>query len=288
MLITHSMTQKALFLLIISWLSLAGAGCLSFETVSETQPGPLGQVLNQQPVTQTHMDQSKPLPANMERRGLEFTDGRTINFILVKLPADEWQWSLENRPDQPKTVKRWREELGSQLVINGSYFNESQSPTGFYQTKDQAGAINWPDIEEQKNPSSYSSLVSITNGKLHLAYLPLEPSPRPAALSQVFLSFPTLIYNGQSLINEDSQKYARRTVLARDSHGYNYIILSESGVVSLYEMAEWLIQQPEQFNIAVNLDGGPSTGLSYQHQDQTLDIPSVAVPNIISLNNTSD
>lgn len=277
------MLNKAWPLWAISCLSLIGAGCLGFETVPETEPRPLGQILNQQQAEQTSVDDSIPLPSNMERRNLELADGRKISLLLVKLRPGDWQWNLENQPDQPKTVKRWREDLGSHLVINGSYFNESQAPTGFYQTKGQTGTIDWPEIEAQKNPNSYSGLVSITDGKLNLIYLPQESSPRPATSTQAFLSFPTLIYNGQSLIQEDSQKYARRTVLAQDSNHTPYIIISESGVISLYEMAEWLVQQPEQFKMAINLDGGPSTGLSYQHQDQTLDIPSVTVPNVISL-----
>lgn len=281
------MLSKALPLLLISWLSLTGAGCLTLDTPSQTEPKPLGQILNQQP-SEPAIDQTQPLPANMERRSLEFADGRTINFILVKLPADEWQWSLENQPAEPKTVKRWREDLNSHLVINGSYFNESQMPTGFYQDEEQTGLISWPDTDSQNNPNSYTGSITITNGNLQLNYLPAQPGPAPSTATQAFLSFPTLIFNGRALVKEDSQKYARRTVLAQDSNNTHYIILTESGVISLYELADWLAAQPEQFNTAINLDGGPSTGLSYNYQDLTLDIPSASVPNVISLKKISN
>ncbi|HPN15466.1 MAG TPA: phosphodiester glycosidase family protein [bacterium] len=281
------MLSKALPLLLISWLSLAGAGCLTLEKPSQPEPKPLGQILNQQP-SEPAIDQTQPLPANMERRSLEFADGRTINFILVKLPADEWQWSLENQPQEPKTVKRWREDLNSHLVINGSYFNESQTPTGFYQSDDQTSSIGWPDADSQKNPNSYTGSITITDGNLKLNYLPQQPGLEPSSATQAFLSFPTLLFDGQALVKEDSQKYARRTVLAQDSNNIQYIILTESGVISLYELANWLAAQPEQFNTAINLDGGPSTGLSYADQNLTLDIPSASIPNIISLKKISD
>ncbi len=282
------MLPKTLPLLLIIWLTLAGAGCLTFETPSQPEPKPLGQILNPQAAEQASIDQSKPLPANMERRSLEFSDGRTTNLILVKLPADEWRWSLENQPTEPKTVKRWRENLNSHLVINGSYFNENQSPTGFYQDEEQINLISWPDTDSQKNPNSYTGSISITDGNLKLNYLPEQPSLEPSTATQAFLSFPTLLFDGQALVKEDSQKYARRTVLAQDSNSTYYIIITESGVVSLYELANWLAAQPEQFNVAINLDGGPSTGLSYAYQDLTLDIPSASVPNVISLKKISN
>ena len=53
------MLSKALPLLLISWLSLAGAGCLTLDTPSQPEPKPLGQILNQQS-SEPSIDQTQP------------------------------------------------------------------------------------------------------------------------------------------------------------------------------------------------------------------------------------
>ncbi|MEK7105524.1 MAG: phosphodiester glycosidase family protein, partial [Patescibacteria group bacterium] len=66
-----------------------------------------------------------------------------------------------------------------------------------------------------------------------------------------------------------------------DAAGHDYLIVTKKGSLSLYELAKWLDEQPENFVIAGNLDGGPSTGLSLENEKHDLEIPSGAVPSVI-------
>lgn len=162
------------------------------------------------------------------------------------------------------------------------YFDENYHPAGFYQNPNSSSSKPWPDLSAQKKPDSYSGLMKIHDGNLEINYLTDKPQAKPAKDEQVLLTYPTLLANGQPLVKEDSQKYSRRTILAQDAGGTTYILVTETGLTSLYEVGQWLANQPEKFRIAINLDGGPSTGLSYQANDSNFEVPSVPVPNVIT------
>lgn len=226
-----------------------------------------------------------PLSDFMHRRTVTYSDGRIVNFLVIKLNKEMFKWNMANEPSSPKTVMAWRQELDADLVINGSYFDEEMRPTGFYKLQNQKSSrIAWPEREKQNNETGYTGMIQIRGGLLELFYLPDNFQKTPTQDTAVFLSYPTLIANGKSLIETNTQRYARRTVLAHDKEGIPHVVITENGALSLYELAKWLNQQPEQFMIAINLDGGGSTGLSYEDQKIKLEITSVPVPNVIYLN----
>ncbi len=225
-----------------------------------------------------------PLSDFMQRRTVKYEDGRTVNLIVIKLEKDKFIWGTANDQSAPKTVMAWRQELGADLVINGSYFDEEMRPTGFYKPQDEAESrIAWPERDNQKSESGYTGLVQIRNGLLSLYYLPASFQKTPAKDSAAFLSYPTLMADGRILLDSDSKKYARRTVLTQDKNDTPYIVITESGIISLFEMANWLTVQPEEFFTAINLDGGGSTGLSYSDKKINIEITSAPVPNVIHL-----
>ena len=221
------------------------------------------------------------LPSFMERREASF-DGHPVSFLVSKFSPNDIKWSLVNDPSSPKSVKDWRESLGADFVINGAYFDEKNEPTGFYQSSNAPSITPWPIIAD---PAGYTFDVEIVDGRMNLLYLPslAQGSNLPIAREarSTFLSFPTLLLDGASLIESDSGLHARRTILAQTADGTIFIITSELGEESLYQMAQWLVAQPERFTIAGNLDGGPSTGLSTASTPWNIDIHSAPVPNII-------
>jgi hypothetical protein len=219
------------------------------------------------------------LPKSLDHRKMTFGD-RTVVFTVVPLNDYATRFSLENDPEKPKSVKEWRESLGANFVLNGSYFDDEEQPTGYLQDNKKTGTTAWPTPGQQGDIASYTFLVEVNETGLELSYLPKEPQTEPAG--DAFLSFPTLLYNGEPLIAEDSRRYASRTILAEDKNGRDFVILTKRGEVSLFEMAQWLSIQPEEFAIAGNLDGGPSTGLSFARKNGDFDIYSADVPNVIA------
>ena len=216
------------------------------------------------------------LPAFTERRVATF-DGHEVSFLVSKFSADS-RWVMKNDPAAPKSVHEWRQSLGAKVVINGSYFTDANQPTGFYSIDGAQSIMSWPDLAT--NETGYTFAVNIQDGKMNLYHVPASSMLGPYAGS-TFLSFPTLVMNDTPMVAVDSGLHARRTILAQEDNGTIVVIVSESGEESLYQIAQWLAEQPEHFRIAGNLDGGPSTGLSTASAPWDIEIQSAAVPNVL-------
>jgi hypothetical protein len=60
--------------------------------------------------------------------------------------------------------------------------------------------------------------------------------------------------------HEDNLK-ARRTVIAQDRNGRILFLVAPRGSFTLHQLSVYLTESDLDLNIAVNLDGGPSTGI---------------------------
>ncbi|MFA5945330.1 MAG: phosphodiester glycosidase family protein [Patescibacteria group bacterium] len=219
------------------------------------------------------------LPDGVERRVTAIND-RKVAFDLINLTAGGYTFENVLDSTSPKSVQSWRENLGADIVFNSAYFNGANEPTGYYALPASPSITPWPSVKEQADTASYSFLVQIVEGKLRLGYLP--SSPTTEAPMNAFLSFPTLLADGQVLVKSDSGSLASRTMLAQDPRGNIFLIVTEKAPLSLFESAQWLSQQPEHFILAGNLDGGPSTGLSITDGKHVLNEPSAPIPNVIA------
>lgn len=260
-------------------LALLGTGCNAKNPLSqgEKQKGDQDTIQGLQDVMAV---QPAKLPVNFERRSASFKDGRTVDLVIARLPKDGWAWSMQNDPQAPKKVNAWRQELKSNLVINGSYFTETNQPSGFYKVGSKNKRIKLPNSNQDKG---YTGLVGVIDGKLELGYLPyLRLESRVIEYDSVFLSFPTLLADEKNLVEKDSGKFSSRTAVAQNQAGDIFVIITEKGNISLFELAQWLESQPEKFQTAINMDGGPSSGISYSANDETYDLSSSAVPNVLS------
>jgi exopolysaccharide biosynthesis protein len=202
-------------------------------------------------------------------------------MLVVGLPASLREYHFISDPGQPKIVSEWRSELGAEIVFNGSYFNEDGTPSGLWKAGKGKSAVPWPSLEDQADPNGYTFAVTALVDGLHFQYLPANPSEE--TVDETFLSFPTLVADGKPLVKVDSGLLARRTAVAEDVDGVKYVIVTEKGTLSLYELSRWLVEQPEQFVIAGNLDGGPSTGLSMQSGLSKIEVPSAPISNVIAI-----
>jgi exopolysaccharide biosynthesis protein len=223
------------------------------------------------------------LPAYVSRRVWTDPDsGASATFLVARLDPAAWRWDLAQDVERPKTPREWRDALEAQLVINGSYFTASGTPSGFYQNfpTTEKSLVPWPNAAARTNTVGYTGAVRIVDGKIVLSYLPKEEIALKTT-EQLFLTYPTLLYANTPLVEKDSGFTARRTVLATDAAGVTYAIVTEAGLISLYDLAVWLREQPEAFAIAVNLDGGPSTGLALKDGDAAIDTSLAAVPNVV-------
>ena len=74
----------------------------------------------------------------------------------------------------------------------------------------------------------------------------------------------------------------RRTVIAQDRVGRILIIVAPSGFLSLHEMATFLAESDLELDIALNLDGGASTGIWLSAGEREVKIDSLTpIPSVI-------
>jgi len=84
--------------------------------------------------------------------------------------------------------------------------------------------------------------------------------PLQAALQ----SFPILVKPGGQLgfgPERENHVQARRTVIAQDRNGRILFIVAPQGYFTLHQLSVYLTESDLNLDIAVNLDGGGSTGL---------------------------
>jgi uncharacterized protein YigE (DUF2233 family) len=89
-------------------------------------------------------------------------------------------------------------------------------------------------------------------------YDPAEP------LVGAVQSFPLLVKPGGELgfpLSADNGARARRSVIAKDRVGRILLMVAPRGYFTLHELSAWLTASDLDLDIALNLDGGPSSGL---------------------------
>lgn len=110
-------------------------------------------------------------------------------------------------------------------------------------------------------------------------YDPDEP------LVEAVQSFPVLVKPGGVMgfpADADEGKPARRTVVAQDRSGSILVIVAPRGYLSLHELAVFLVGSDLEVDVALNLDGGGSTGLWLEAGGVGVEIDSITpVPSVI-------
>jgi len=106
-------------------------------------------------------------------------------------------------------------------------------------------------------------VFTVSGNQPNLRWLQEQPYSQTETIDYALQSFPLLVKPGGQLgfaeEHEDHQT-ARRTVLGFDREGYLLLILTQRGYFTLHTISQFLTESDLNLDIAVNLDGGPSTG----------------------------
>lgn len=178
---------------------------------------------------------------------------------------------FETSPDVKTTAEWLATQPNAIAVMNGVYFHEDGSPSGMF-------------VHQQKEHSTRR----FDHDKSSL--LRLDPQPAIIDFDEVTAalqskeagqSYPLLIDRGEIQIRKDSGKKARRSFAAVRTDGYIILGTIAEAEVSLYELAHLLKRKPYRIKQALNMDGGPSSGLM-THLDTAPSYNSfVGIPNVI-------
>jgi hypothetical protein len=134
------------------------------------------------------------------------------------------------------------------VALNGGYFEPDLRPSGLL--IDQG--------REVQARSGGSGVVVLEDGLAKLQRLrDLKPSPSASVLQ----AWPFLIEpGGADGIHRDDEKLSRRSAIALDAQGRGLLVAVPQDGVSLYALMQ--VCRSLGANVALNLDGGPSTGFA--------------------------
>jgi exopolysaccharide biosynthesis protein len=197
----------------------------------------------------------------LERRVINLLNeqGQWLEHLyLLRLEPAFYQVGLAYEAQSPRDLKSWQAETGALIVLNGGYFREEAGkliPTGLIVVEGQAQGQSY---------DSFAGMLAVTAEGPELRWLEQTPYNPQEPLLAGLQSFPLLVKPGGELgfpaEYEDHQR-ARRTVIGQDRAGRLLFLVADRGYFSLHQLSLYLTDSDLALDIALNLDGGPSSGL---------------------------
>ena len=160
--------------------------------------------------------------------------------------------------ERPRSLETWQKETDAVLVVNGGYFsieNERYFPDGRIIVNGRASGRSF---------DGFGGMLAIDRLGAELRWLVQEPYNPYEQLQAALQSFPMLVKPGGELgfaAEREDHARARRTVIAQDREGRILFIVAPEGYFTLHQLSVYLTESDLNLDIALNLDGGGSTGI---------------------------
>jgi uncharacterized protein YigE (DUF2233 family) len=242
-------------------ISISGAGTPSpGQTTSSAEVGsaPLNRWLTLAPGVQLRYEHWKGQSGNEDTLTITRFDPRHITLRVLYQPSD------------PLFISDWmKQEKQALAVINGGYFNDQDEATGLVIS------------DGHRYGNSYTGFGGMlyvdAQGQIHLRSLSQYPYDPAEQLQEAVQSAPMLVLPGgkRTQFAADASSN-RRTVVAFDRQGELLFIVSPDMAFSLDEFDDLLLASDLQIDVALNLDGGSSTGLYLNAGHQHVAIDSLS------------
>ncbi len=187
--------------------------------------------------------------------------GRVLETAyLLQLDPQQWHFDIAYTPGRDQLLADWQTQTNAPVILNGGYYTPELVATGLIITEGQAQGVGY---------GPFAGMLTIdAQGFPDLRWLNPRPYDHATENAQAGLqSFPMLVKPGGELgfaADVDSGARARRTVIAQDKAGHIYFIVTPRGYFTLHELSRFLTESDLDLDIALNLDGGPSSGLLVQ------------------------
>jgi hypothetical protein len=160
--------------------------------------------------------------------------------------------------EKPKSLDAWQKETNAALVVNGGYFSvqgERYFPDGLAIMNGKASGHTF---------KGFGGMLAIDQSRAELRWLVRQPYNSAEPLRAALQSFPILVQPSGKLgfpAENDNHARARRTVIAQDRTGRILLIVAPDGYFTLHQLSVYLTESNLDLDIALNLDGGGSTGI---------------------------
>ena len=160
--------------------------------------------------------------------------------------------------EAPLSLEDWQKETNALMIVNGGFFreeNEKPIPNGLTVIRGQALGTSY---------DGFGGMLAINDGWADIRGLAQKPYDPGEPLWAGLQSFPMLVKPGGEIgfpAEFEDNVRARRTVIAQDKEGRILFILTPRGLFTLHQLSLYLTGSDLNLDSALNLDGGPSSGL---------------------------
>ena len=200
------------------------------------------------------------LQPGLERRVIPIYDDRNQQVESVTIwRLDQSYFRLDVAyAETHKSLQTWQADTNAAMVLNGGYFsieNGTYFPDGLTIVNGKAFGTAF---------DGFGGMLAINQDHAELRSLVQKPYNPDEPLQAALQSFPVLVQPGGKLgfgPERENNARARRTVIAEDRNGRILFIVAPEGYFTLHELSVYLTQSDLDLDIAVNLDGGGSTGI---------------------------
>jgi len=196
----------------------------------------------------------------LERRSINLyndQDQQVESLYLLRLDPNLFQLDVAFN-ETAQTLETWQAETGALIVVNGGYFrieNNRHFPNGLTIVNGETFGSSY---------DTFAGMLAISDRSVELRWLADQPYDPYEPLRAALQSFPVLVKPGGELgfteEHEDNLK-ARRTVIGQDQQGRILFLVAPRGYFTLHQLSLYLTGADLQLHIALNLDGGPSSGI---------------------------
>jgi exopolysaccharide biosynthesis protein len=179
------------------------------------------------------------------------------HFFILRLDPDLFRFDVAYHP-QGRTLEAWQSETGALIVMNGGYFrleSDAAIPNGLTIVGGEAMGSSYGD---------FGGMLAITASGPELRWLAQDPYDPNEPLLAALQSFPVLVKPGGEMgfpEQEEDNRAARRSVIGIDRNGRVLLMTASIGNLTLHVLSADLVASDLDLDVALNLDGGPSSGM---------------------------
>jgi len=200
------------------------------------------------------------IQSGLERRIIPISgnqDQWVESLYILRLDLDQFRLDIAYQ-EKPQTLEAWQAETNALIVVNGGYFrreNDIYIPNGLTIVDGVAFGSSY---------DAFAGMLAIDDNGAELRWLADDPYDPNEPLLAALQSFPILVQPGGKLgfpeQHEDNLQ-AIRTVIGQDNDGRMLLMVAPQGYFTLHQLSVYLTESDLNLDIAINLDGGPSSGI---------------------------
>jgi uncharacterized protein YigE (DUF2233 family) len=180
--------------------------------------------------------------------------GDDDTVTIVRFDLHKVKLSVGYQPGQPQSMSEWMQQEWAMAIMNGGYFDQQFNATALVVSNGKVFGESY---------SGFGGMLSVNaHGTVSLRSLRQQPyNPNKERLDQATQSSPMLMLGGKRTQFSADASQTRRSVVAMDKQGRLLFIASPDQVFSLDQLADQLAASDLSIEVALNMDGGASTGL---------------------------